>query len=159
MTDLEHRMAAVEARLQAAEDELAIIRLVASYGPLVDGGSTELAPGLFGTDGIYDLGTSRVTGAQGVAGLLQGSMHQDLLATGVAHVMGLPWVHVCGDQATAINSTQLFLRDGDGYSIYRVAQNLWKLQRNDDGRWTICERINRLIGPEGHARQLLEQAV
>lgn len=159
MTDLEHRMAALEARLQAAEDELAIICLVAIYGGLVDSGSTELAPQLSGAKGIYDLSYGCVAGAEGVAGLLRMKDHQELLAAGVAHVIGLPWVRVCGDEATAINSTQLFQRDGEGYSIFRVDHNVWKLKRKDDSGWTISERINRLIGPDGQSIDLLEQSV
>jgi hypothetical protein len=157
MSNLEARMDALEARTKAAEDELAIIRLVASYGPLVDCGSLELAPALFGDDGIYDLSYGRTKGADEFSQLLRGPDHQGILAQGIAHVMGLPWVRVDGDEAVAINCTQLYLRDvdGDGYTIFRVAQNTWKLSRTHDGGWTIRERLNRLIGDNGEARELL----
>ena len=72
--------------------------------------------------------------------------------------MGLPWVRVTGDSAIAVNSTQLYLRDGEGYSIFRVAQNEWKLARTSEG-WKVTERTNRLIGPDGDAVGLLRQAI
>jgi hypothetical protein len=159
MSDLEERMDALEARTRAAEDELAIIRLVASYGPLVDCGSVELGPALFAADGIYDLSYGRTTGPAEFTQMLRGPIHQQILAQGIAHVMGLPWVRVNGDEAVAINCTQLYLRDGDGYTIFRVAQNTWKLSRTQDGGWEIRERINRLIGPDGEARDLLMATV
>ena len=155
MSSLEQRMDALEARTRAAEDELAIIRLVASYGPLVDCGSVDLAPALFGDDGIYDVSYGRTTGADEFSQLLRGPDHQGMLARGIAHVMGLPWVRVDGDEAVAINCTQLYLRDGDGFTVFRVAQNTWKLARTPDGGWEIRERTNRLIGPNGEARDLL----
>lgn len=159
MADLEKRVAKLEAGLRAAEDELAIIRLVASYGPLIDCGSLELGPALFDTDGVYDLSYGRTTGPAEFTALLKTDAHQDLLKQGVAHVMGLPWVRVTGDTAVAINSTQLFLREEEGYSIFRVAHNVWKLARLADGSWAIKERINRLIGEGDETRDLLLPAI
>lgn len=159
MDDVEHRLLAIEKRMRAAEDELAIIRLIASYGPLIDCGSMERGPALFASDGVYDLSYGRTTGPDAFANLLRGPEHHALLAQGVAHVMGLPWVRVNGDDAIATNTTQLFLREPDGYSIFRVAQNVWKLKRQDDGQWLIAERFNRLIGEDNEARDLLVAAI
>jgi hypothetical protein len=158
MSGTEARLAALERRLEAAEDELAIIRLVASYGPLVDCGDTQLAPALFTAEGVYDVSYGRMVGHGPFSAMLQGKEHQQFLKDGIAHVMGLPWVRVTGDLAIAINATQLYRRDGDGYSIFRVAQNEWKLARTPEG-WKITERTNRLIGPDGAAVSLLKQAV
>jgi hypothetical protein len=155
---IEERLAALERRLNAAEDELAIIRLVASYGPLVDCGHTQLAPALFTAEGVYDVSYGRMVGHAPFSEMLQGTDHQQVVRDGIAHVMGLPWVRVTGDSAIAVNSTQLYRRDGEGYSIFRVAQNEWKLARTPQG-WKITERKNRLIGPDGEAVGLLKQAV
>jgi ketosteroid isomerase-like protein len=156
---LNERMAALETRLQNAEDELAIIRLVASYAPLVDSGRDDRAPSLFAHDGVYDVSYGRMTGPDAFSELLRSKEHQDILAQGVAHVMGLPWVRVNGDDAIAINSTQLYLRKDGGYAIFRVAQNVWKLTRTEDGGWKIRERVNRLIGEGDDARSLVENAI
>lgn len=159
MDEVEQRLLAIEQRMRAAEDELAIIRLIASYGPLIDCGSMERGPALFASDGVYDLSYGRTTGPDAFADLLRGPEHHALLAQGVAHVMGLPWVRVNGDDAIATNTTQLFLREPDGFSIFRVAQNVWKLKRQDDGQWLISERFNRLIGDDTDARDLLVAAI
>ena len=58
----EDRLAALEVRLQAAEDHLAILNLLNSYGPLVDSGGVET--------GQIDTGTGTaamdLSGANGV---------------------------------------------------------------------------------------------
>jgi hypothetical protein len=158
MSGTEERLAAIERRLNSAEDELAIIRLVASYGPLVDCGNTQQAPALFTAEGVYDVSYGRIVGHGPFSEMLRGEQHQQFVKDGIAHVMGLPWVRVTGDRAIAVNSTQLYLRNGEGYSIFRVAQNEWKLARTPQG-WRVTERTNRLIGPDGEAVGLLKQAI
>ncbi len=44
---VEERLAALEQRLRRAEDELAIARLMASYGPLADAGDADAVAGLW----------------------------------------------------------------------------------------------------------------
>jgi hypothetical protein len=158
MDSPDQRLDAIEARLRAAEDELAVIRLVASYGPLVDSGSADLAPALFAQDGVYDVSYGRMVGHDAFAALLGHHEHQAAVANGIAHVMGLPWVRVDGDRAIAINCTQLFLREGKDFAIFRVAQNIWKCVRGEQG-WTISERVNRLIGADDEARALIAEAI
>ena len=159
MTDTDRRLTALETRLQAAEDEIAIIRLVASYGPLVDSGSVDHAPALFAPNGVYDINIGRMTGPRAIADMLGGAGHQDLLTKGIAHVMGLPWVRLDGDTAVAVNCTRLYMCDAAGYSLFRVAQNVWKLQRQTDRTWAVVERTNRLIGDDHAARDLLHNAL
>jgi hypothetical protein len=148
----------IDRRVRAVEDELAIIRLVASYGPMVDTGLNSLAPALFATDGIYDVSVGRLVGPEAIKEMLSGDDHRSVVQQGIAHVMGLPFVRLEGDSATAINTTHLYLREGNGYSIFRVAQNLWRLTRTADG-WKVIERTNRLIGDDDEARTLLESAL
>jgi hypothetical protein len=159
MIEADRRLTALEARLQAAEDEIAIIRLVASYGPMVDSGSVDHAPALFASDGVYDINIGRLAGPRAIADMLGGPGHQDLLAEGIAHVMGLPWVRLNGDTAVAVNCTRLYRCDAEGYSLFRVAQNIWKLQHQADGIWRVLERTNRLIGDDDEARNLLHSAL
>ncbi|NBB50431.1 nuclear transport factor 2 family protein [Rhizobium sp. CRIBSB] len=159
MTDTERRLSALEARLQAAEDEIAIIRLISSYGPMVDSGSTDHAPALFSPDGVYDVDIGRMIGPGAISDMLGRPGHQDLVAKGIAHVMGLPWVRLSGDTAVAVNCTRLYLCQTGGYSLFRVAQNVWKLQRQADGGWAVKERTNRLISDDLEARDLLRGAL
>ncbi len=157
MISVEDRLAEVERRLAVAEDELAVIRLVASYGPMVDTGDTTFAPVLFADEGVYDVLNARLSRSD-FAAMLGGPEHQGIVAEGIAHVMGLPMVRVEGDRASAVNCTQLFHKVADGYRVFRVAQNVWKLERRPEG-WKIVERFNRLIGEGDDARALLEGAV
>jgi hypothetical protein len=52
---VEERLAVLEQRLRRAEDELAIARLMASYGPLADAGDADAVAGLWAEDGEYDV--------------------------------------------------------------------------------------------------------
>lgn len=158
VTEVAARLDALEKRLGIAEDELAIIRLVASYGPLVDSGSPDLAPDLLAEDGVYDVSYGRMTGPAAFSALLKDPEHLNAVKSGIAHVMGLPWVRVDGDRAVAINCTQIYLRKDGEYAIFRIAQNVWKLERRPQG-WKIIERTNRLIGEGDDARALLEAAI
>jgi hypothetical protein len=54
--DDETRLAALEARLRAVEDELAIFRLLNAYGPLVDSASGEAAAEIWIAGGGYEFG-------------------------------------------------------------------------------------------------------
>lgn len=153
----EDRFKKIELRLAALEDELAIIRLVASYGPMVDSGLTRLAPELFADDGVYDVEVGSMSGRDAFETMLGSAEHQGLVRQGIAHVMGLPFVRIDGDRATAVNPTFLFQREGEGYRIFRVAQNVWRLARID-GAWKIEHRTNRTLGDNGAARALLESA-
>lgn len=48
---VEERLAVLEQRLRRPEDELAIARLMASYGPLADAGDADAVAGLWAEDG------------------------------------------------------------------------------------------------------------
>jgi hypothetical protein len=62
------------ARLQRVEDELAIQRVVLSYGPAADAGATARAGALWADDGEYDwdAGTPPLAGPAAVDAMLQG---------------------------------------------------------------------------------------
>lgn len=152
------RIETLERRLASAEDELAVIRVLASYGPLVDTGLAEAAPGLFADDGVYDTDLGPMHGARAIAELFAGEVHQKMVARGIGHVVGLPMVTVDGDRATAVCPAFVFLCRREGYGIWRVSQNVWELKRIDGG-WKVVYRTNRLVDGSGEARALLERAI
>jgi len=153
-------ISALAARLAAVEDELAIIRLIASYGPLVDSGWAEPPAELFAEDGVYDVDGGQLRGPAEIAAMLRGDMHQSCVAGGIAHAMGLPWVRIDGDKAVATNTTQIFLREADQYKPWRIAQNVWHLGRERDGDpWQVRRRFNRLVGSDGEAVRILREAI
>jgi SnoaL-like domain len=153
---VEQRLVALEARLRAAEDELEILRLLNSYGPLVDSGAGEEAAALWVDGGGYDFGDAhgggRLSAPDELVSLYESEYHRGLVATGSAHLTGTPRVIVSGDTAAAVGYSFVIARSGDHWTVQRAAVNHWLLVRADTG-WRIAERFNRLLdgSPGSHA--------
>ena len=64
MPDLERAVAALARRVQALEDELAIHKVIACYGPAVDAGDGAGATAVFTDDGVYDVDVGRMEGSR-----------------------------------------------------------------------------------------------
>jgi hypothetical protein len=155
--DLEHRLAVLEARVRAAEDQLEILQLLNRYGPLVDSGSASEAADLWVTGGGYDFTTvtgegTRVEAPHGLAALYQTEVHTDLVTTGVAHLTATPHIKLNGDTADAVGYSFVILKEGDRWYVWRAAINHWALVRTAAG-WRITERRNRVLdgSPESRA--------
>lgn len=147
----------IEDRLRRLEDRLAIIDLIASYGPAVDRGDSSAASDLWAPEGAYDVGGMiRVEGADAIGALFDGPTHQSLVAQGVAHVLSTPRIAITGDRACAVNYSCMFVRGVNGFTTQRVAANRWILTRVD-GSWRVTERINRLLDGSADARALLAE--
>src|SRR5277367_4744599 len=99
---VEERLAALEKRLRRAEDELAIGRLIASSGPLVDAGDADAVAGLWAEDGEYDVDGWRMRGRADVAEMVRSPAHQGLINGGSAHFLGPVRVDIDGDEAIAV---------------------------------------------------------
>ncbi len=160
MTDLEARVAALEAEVRELRDRFEIQQFISRYGPLAD--STGCDPDrlekvaeYFGEDGIYDLGTDRqYTGAE-FASFLTGEIHQGLINAGSTHVMSMPYVLVDGDRATALGYSHVFQNNHDGtFKVYRASANYWEFARRD-GEWRIVRRTTRLADGSEEPRRLL----
>jgi uncharacterized protein (TIGR02246 family) len=146
------KLAELEARVQASEDQLAIARLLASYGPAVDSGESREAAQLWTSGGVYDVGgVSREQGHDAIAALYDAGFHQSLIRQGSAHVTMAPQITLDGDCAVAVGHSIVFLRAENGYNAWRVSANRWTLVRTDGG-WRIAERFNRVLdgSPESH---------
>ncbi len=172
MTDSE-RLAALEARLGEMEDHIALYQLMTAYGPLVDSGDAEATAALWLEDGIYDWGGGPPTvadapvkeGAAGaaygraaIAEMVRGPFHQDIIAGGAGHVIGLPHIILDGDNAVATSYSRLYRRDGDNFRVWRVAANRWEFARTADG-WRVKSRINRVLDGGEEARTLLRAGI
>jgi ketosteroid isomerase-like protein len=159
MASVEDRMAKLEARLARLEDEAALYRLIAAYGPAVDTGSSQAAARLFTPDGVYDVGGMSVSrGHAQIAALFDGEPHQSIIKGGSAHVMGLPHLTVDGDTASAVTYSRLYVHRADGFGLYRVSANRWQFRRTPDG-WRIVARVNRVLDGAADARETLMAAV
>jgi SnoaL-like protein len=147
--DVEERLATLERRLQAAEDQLAILNLLNSYGPLVDSGTAEPAADLWIEGGGYNFsgGTSQGTRLEApdrLVAMYRSDGHMGLVNTGCSHLTATPVVTVNGDEAKALGYTFVILREGERWFVFRAAINEWKLTRTPDG-WRIVERFNRTL--------------
>jgi len=157
--EIEDRLRAIETRLRAAEDQLEIIRLLNSYGPLVDSGSGLEASELWLDDGRYDVGGGpRFTPGELVE-MYGDEGHMALVNTGSSHLTATPRITVDGDTATAVAYSFVVLREGERWFLFRASINHWTLSRTEQG-WRIRERFNRVLdgSPDSHEvmRRVLE---
>ncbi|MGV0815537.1 nuclear transport factor 2 family protein [Mycolicibacterium boenickei] len=146
-------------RLQRVEDELAIMRLLASYGPSVDAGNADNAAALWAVDGTYDVEDWMMTGRGGVHQMVSSTSHQDLVAAGCCHFLGPAVVTVNGDSAVAVCESLVLLRDSEaGYRVWRATANHFALERVE-GQWRIATRTSRLLNGNPYAHTLLNLGI
>jgi hypothetical protein len=153
------RLVELEMRVRAVEDQLEIIRLLSSYGPLVDSGSSAEAVDLWVRGGGYDFGlgdgqATRVEAPQELATIYESDVHMKMVGTGVAHLTATPRITVTGDEAEAVGCSFVVLRENDRWYLRRSAINCWLLVRTASG-WRIKERHNRLLDGSPESRQLM----
>jgi hypothetical protein len=154
------RLAALEARLTALEDQLAITRLMATYGPAVDSLNAEITAALWAEDGCYDAGVDVFDGRDGLRRMVLTDPHQGFVLGGCAHIVSAPQVTVDGDTAVATCHSQLLLRDEsiDGYRVWRVTANRWEWARTPNG-WKVTARTNRPLDGGEEARELFRASL
>ncbi|MFE6858451.1 nuclear transport factor 2 family protein [Nocardia sp. NPDC057668] len=151
---LEERLAALESRLSRVEDELAITRLIAAYGPLVDAGAAQAVAELWTEDGEYDVEGWHMRDRSQIHAMVESPAHQSLIAAGSAHFLGPVHVTVHGDAAEAVCES-LLVRHRDGrFSVWRAGANHFRLARTASG-WRIDRRVTRALDGSEHARSLL----
>ena len=151
------RLAALENRVRQLEDHLAVLRLINSWGPAVDTGSSRQAGALWDESGVLESDLSRLEGPTDVVAMVESEGQQELIRKGCAHVQSAPVVTVDGDQAVAIAYSQVFLHTEEGHEVWRVSANRWECQRTPDG-WRLTRRVNRVIDGAPAARSVLVQA-
>ncbi len=146
----------IAARLQALEDREAIRGLIARYGPLADTGDAQGVAALWTSDGSYAVGgMTEAKGRAAIAALIEGQVHQQLMADGCAHALGPVAIDLAGDTATARGYSIVFRADGKGgFEVARASANRWALARTADG-WRVTRRENALLDGAEAARLLL----
>jgi SnoaL-like protein len=141
------RLAQLEKRIAALEDQIAIYQLLMTYGPSADSGSDDVVRASHHADAEYDSGLDVFHGAGEIGDMITSlPLHRELLATGSAHIATMPVVSVEGDRAYAACHGQLlrFDREADGYRVWRVTAVRLEFRRTADG-WKIYRRANRLL--------------
>jgi ketosteroid isomerase-like protein len=160
MSTTEDRLAALERRLQDAEDRLALLQIVAGYGPAVDSGSPEATADIWTADGVYDTFPVVLQGREALTAMVRGERHQGLIQHGAAHVLGMPHIRLDGDEAVVTNYSQLMVRndDGESFRVWRTGVNRWHFVRTAEG-WKATHRVNRQLDGTPEGRALLAAAV
>lgn len=152
-------VSSLEARVQGLEDRLAIIDLIASYGPAVDSGNSDGVAAIWAADGQYSFGVGDESGAtlQGeqVPALVDIPGHQGYMQRGCGHILTSPRVRIHGDTAVATNHSLLVLHDGTRWVIERASANRWELERLEAG-WRVRNRTNALLDGDPGAFGLFE---
>lgn len=155
----EDRLAHLERRLRALEDEREIARILASYGPLVDAGDADRAAALWTADGTYDVGDWRLAGRDEIAAMVRSDAHQGLITRGCCHFFGPPVITVDGDAAVAVcESTLLTRREAGGYAILRAGVHVVHLSRESDS-WRIVRRTARQLDGSPDVRDMIIAAL
>jgi hypothetical protein len=154
--ELSGLVAALADRVQALEDELAITRLLVSYGFAVDTDNVDAMLALFAPEvSVVVDGTWEMTGHEEARQIVEGPTHQAWLPL-CAHNIGPFTVDVAGAHALAKGYSRVYLLRDDGFHVERVSFNQWKLERSPAG-WLITERRTALLGSEA-AHALLGSA-
>ncbi|MFT4520423.1 MAG: hypothetical protein ACI9JM_002826 [Halioglobus sp.] len=161
MSDHEDRLSQLEAAVSRLKDCEAIRQLLARYGPLADSADTPhrrtKAGSLFSQHGVYDLGKDwSAVGPEAIGELLNNPAHLELVANGSAHVMGLPYIVLDGDTATALSYSRVYRHENGEFKIWRVSANEWHCARIKNV-WKVERRINRLLDGSEAAREILKR--
>ena len=152
------RVTELEQRLQRIEDERAVERLIAFYGPLVDAGQAEATAQLWAVDGSYDVEGWPMASRADVAAMVRSDAHQGLIGGGSTHFLGPAVVTVAGDDAVAVCESILVVRHDNKHLVARAGANYFGLRRID-GRWQITSRITRALDGGTEARELLAAGI
>jgi SnoaL-like domain len=153
----EERLNALERRVQRLEDEVAVLRLVNSWGPAVDTGRSEAAASLWHEDGVLESDLSHLQGPGAVSAMVESEGQQALITQGCAHVQSAPIVRIDGDEAEAVTYSQVYLHTDEGHDVWRVSANLWQFRRTPDG-WRVTRRANRVIDGSTEPHDILARA-
>lgn len=149
-----NRLAELEHRLQHLADQLAIMQLLASYGPLVDAGRAEEVASLWTEDGSYHVERLEMSKPAHIAAMVRSEEHQGYITGGSVHFLGPAWVQVEGDEATAVCESLMVLHRDGQYRINRGTASHFRLRRTAEG-WRISHRESALLDGSPRARALL----
>jgi len=150
-------LAELDRRIRELEDKLAVLQVVAGYGPSMDGGAAREAGLLWTVDSWYDTDSSPAAaephGRAGIEGAAKRVLENP---AGLAHISHMPLIKVDGDRATVVNHSNTFDQDGEEFKIGRVSSNRWDLVRVD-GTWQIERRVNRLLSGSKESRDVFAE--
>ncbi|MGW4126148.1 nuclear transport factor 2 family protein [Nocardia sp. NPDC004711] len=155
---MEERLAALESRLRLLEDEREIQRIVARYGPLVDGGAAEDVAALWTEDGVYDVDGLFMEGRGDISAMVRSATHQGFIAGGCAHFQGPVHITIDGDVATGASYSLMVLHRAGEFEVRRATAHHWRFDRTARG-WRVRRRTSRALDGDDVAHGLLGAGV
>jgi len=146
------RLAQVELRLQALEDERAVLHTLYAYGHTMDHGPraefvdcfTEMAVWRSEKTGRHGLPPRQWTGRGAIARLWDRHTHAPELHH--KHLLSEPRLTFAGDECRAVSYYVRIDEHQDGPFIRAFGRYCDLLVRCEDGRWRLAERINESEG-------------
>ena len=133
---------------------MAITRLIASYGPLVDAGEADAVADLWTEDGRYDVEGWDMRGRKDLRAMVRSEGHQHLITGGCSHFLGPAHVVIDGDRAVAVCESMLVRHREGTFSVRRAGANRFELIRTEEG-WHVEHRTTRALDGSAEARSLL----
>jgi hypothetical protein len=140
----------LERRLQRAEDELAITRLLVDYSWTQDARDFRAYTELFAREGEWVTGTTVYRGRPAILAMLVGIYGETPLGfvnSESFHVTSNPEIEVEGDRATARSRHLLVMRGPDGLPQPALAGRYEDDLIREDGRWKILRRVDHQVMP------------
>jgi hypothetical protein len=157
---IEERVAKLEQRILIAEDQLEIMRLIHTYGPLMDSDEFEDAARIWVDGGIHDTDDrpSRSVPTEFVEVM---QPQKELNAIGCTHFYSVPQITIDRDRADAINYSLVVMKDEEredrAFYVMRSAVNHWMLVRTSKG-WRVRHRRNHKIDGSHASHELMRRA-
>ena len=162
-----NRIHTIEQRLQAIEDRLEVLNLVAAHPPGADSASHDFAESFWLADGTVDM-AGQAKGYESMIGVLNTPGFAKAQGQGICHFAGLPHIVIDGDHAVATSYLQILAADPEGkpfdlsahgtskgFRVLRLSANRWELQRTSQG-WRIKSRTMRSMDNPA-SRELLKK--
>jgi hypothetical protein len=150
VSDLEQRVAALEAQVRLLQDIEDVREAISRYGFYADLGLGEEYVANWTADGVYDTGPNGVfRGHDELRAFVtdpDGVHKRDVEGHGSQHIGTNLVVRVDGDAAWAEGYSVVMVRGGtEGYRVFTAGYNHWELRR-EEGRWRIAVRRRADIG-------------
>ena len=166
MTDAT-RNRTIEERLQAIEDRLEILNLIAAHPPGADSAAHDFAASFWLADGTVEM-AGQAKGYESMIGVLNTPAFAEAQRQGICHFTGLPHIAIEGDRALATSYLQILAANPEGkpfelsahgtskgFRVLRLSANRWELERTAEG-WRIKSRTMRSMDNPG-SRELLKK--
>lgn len=142
----------IEQRLQRAEDDLAIRRILVDYSWTQDKRDFAAYAALFARNGEWVNGATVRKGPEEILKMLvglYGEPQPGFVNRDSFHITSNPEVDVDGDRATARSRHLLIMRGPDGRPQPMLAGRYEDELIREDGKWKILRRVDYPIMPTG----------